>query len=63
MIPKSALQTINYGTCLFPVYINKACGISDVVERFKLVITSSFANFPVSNTFLKPLNPILGETF
>ncbi|EGR32781.1 oxysterol binding, putative [Ichthyophthirius multifiliis] len=63
MIPKSALQTILYGTCLFPIYINKAAQIKDLVERFKLVITASFGSFSISNTFLKPLNPILGETF
>ena len=40
-----------------------ASTISDPVERLKLVITATFANFPVANTFLKPLNPILGETF
>lgn len=40
-----------------------AAQTNDYVERMKLLITASFANFPVANTFLKPLNPILGETF
>ncbi|KAL4483593.1 hypothetical protein ABPG72_016874 [Tetrahymena utriculariae] len=63
MIPKSALQTALTGTCLFPIYMAKASQTNDYVERFKLLITATFANFPVANTFLKPLNPILGETF
>lgn len=63
MIPKSALFTIQYGTVLFPYYMNLAVKTKDLVERFKLLITASFGNFPVANGFLKPLNPILGETF
>lgn len=63
MIPKSALQTALTGTCLFPIYLAKATQTTDLVERFKLLIIATFANFPVANTFLKPLNPILGETF
>lgn len=63
MIPKSALQTILYGTVLFPYYINLAVNTTDLVQRFKFLITASLGNFPVANGFLKPLNPILGETF
>ncbi len=63
MVPRSALQTALYGTCLFPLYINYACTVTDPVERFRHVIVATFANFPVANTFLKPLNPVLGETF
>jgi len=29
----------------------------------KLLITATLGNFPVANSFLKPLNPIIGETF
>jgi len=43
--------------------MNKACATKNPIERFKLLVTASFANFPVANSFLKPLNPILGETF
>lgn len=63
MIPKSALHTIFYGTCLFPYYMNLAVKTDDLLERFKLLITATICNFPVANGFLKPLNPILGETF
>lgn len=63
MCPKSALQTSLVGTCLFPIFMNRACLVTDLVERMKLVIVATLGNFPVANTFLKPLNPILGETF
>lgn len=63
MIPKSALQTILYGTVLFPYYINLAVNSTDKVERLKMLIVATFGNFPIANGFLKPLNPILGETF
>ena len=43
--------------------MNLAAATKDPVERFKLVITATFACFPICNTFLKPLNPILGETY
>jgi hypothetical protein len=48
---------------MFPYYINKASSINDPVERMKLVITASLGYFTDASTFLKPLNPILGETF
>lgn len=34
----------------------------DPLERLKLVITATLSSFFFTNTFLKPLNPILGET-
>lgn len=34
----------------------------DPLERFKLVVTAILGSFLWTNTFLKPLNPILGET-
>lgn len=43
--------------------MNLASSTNDPVERFKYVIVATFANFPIANGFLKPLNPILGETF
>lgn len=62
MIPKTALETAVHGTCLFPLYITKAAYSPDHLDRFKLVIVSTLASFFWTNTFLKPLNPILGET-
>ena len=43
--------------------MNLAASTNDYVERFKFIITATFSNYPIANTFLKPLNPILGETF
>ncbi len=37
--------------------------IEDKVERMKLLIAASIGSSPLANSFLKPLNPILGETF
>jgi hypothetical protein len=45
-----------------PLYINRAVGVKDRVERMKLVITSMLGSFVNTSTFEKPLNPILGET-
>jgi len=62
MIPKSALETSVHTTSLFPYYINIAAQVKDPVERFKFVVTTCISSFFWTNTFLKPLNPILGET-
>eukprot|EP00825_Cyclidium_porcatum_P049144 TRINITY_DN8423_c0_g1_i1.p1 TRINITY_DN8423_c0_g1~~TRINITY_DN8423_c0_g1_i1.p1 ORF type:complete len:267 (-),score=35.77 TRINITY_DN8423_c0_g1_i1:58-858(-) len=45
-----------------PLYMNRAAQCTDKVERFKLLIAAIFGSFPLSNTFFKPLNPVLGET-
>lgn len=59
----SGLEKAINSTCLFPVYVTKAAKIkNDPVERLKLVITASLGHFFINLSFLKPLNPILGET-
>ena len=63
MVPRTALETSLYGTCMFPLYMNLAAQTTDKVERMRFVITAIISNFIVSNTFLKPLNPIVGETY
>jgi len=40
-----------------------AAATEDKIERFKFLISTTIGSFPVSNNFLKPLNPIIGETF
>jgi len=62
MIPKSTLETSVHYTCLFPLYLNKAAASNDPLERLKLVTVSCLSSFFYTNSFLKPLNPILGET-
>ncbi|CAD8085669.1 unnamed protein product [Paramecium sonneborni] len=63
MIPKSALEKTFMQTILFPLYMNKAASIQDPLERIKLSIIGLLSNYIQANSFLKPLNPILGETF
>ncbi|CAD8213931.1 unnamed protein product [Paramecium octaurelia] len=63
MIPKSALEKTFMQTILFPLYMNKAASIQDPLERMKLTIVGLLSNYIQANSFLKPLNPILGETF
>ncbi|EGR29503.1 oxysterol binding, putative [Ichthyophthirius multifiliis] len=62
MIPKSALEKALYSTCLFPLYMNLAAQTNNYIERFKFVICATLGNFYINCGFLKPLNPILGET-
>lgn len=62
MIPKTALETAVHATSIFPLYISKAAYSPDSLERFKLVVTAIVSSFFWTNSFLKPLNPILGET-
>lgn len=62
MIPRTALEKALYSTILFPLYVNKAASNSDPVERMKYLICATLGNFYVNLGFLKPLNPILGET-
>ncbi|EGR27407.1 hypothetical protein IMG5_195890 [Ichthyophthirius multifiliis] len=62
-VAQSALERVARGTCFFPIYLGKAVQILNNAERLKYVITATIANFFVNCTFLKPLNPVLGETF
>lgn len=63
MIPKSVLEASLHHTCVFPLYMGSAAATPDILERFKLTITANICSFFWTNTFYKPLNPILGETF
>jgi len=44
------------------VFVGHAAMIDDNLERLKLVICAAIGNFYQNLSFLKPLNPILGET-
>jgi len=63
MLPLTILQTIALSIFQFPVYLNIASAEKDPLEKFKLVITATLSCFHSSSHFLKPLNPILGETY
>jgi len=36
---------------------------NDHLERFKYVVVATLCAFHKSSSFIKPLNPILGETY
>jgi len=63
MLPLTILQTIAKSLFNYPVYLNIAGNQIDPLERFKFVIVASLSCFHKSSHFLKPLNPILGETY
>lgn len=62
MIPLTILQSIARSFFQLPYYMH-ICQNLDVVERFKYVITAAISPFFCSCFFLKPLNPVLGETY
>jgi hypothetical protein len=63
MIPRSALEKCFMQTINFPLYINRATNTTDPIERMKLLMVATISNYIYANTFLKPLNPIVGETY
>lgn len=62
MVPHTILQMIARSLFQLPYYMHLAKG-KDVVERLKLTITATISPFFSSSFFLKPMNPVLGETF
>jgi hypothetical protein len=62
MVPKSYLENIALGTCYYPLYLNLASQSKDPLQRLKYYIVASFAYYALTNSFAKPLNPVLGET-
>lgn len=62
MVPKTALENSTMSCCMNPYFMRKACENQDPVERFKYVITNSISAFYYITMFLKPLNPVIGET-
>lgn len=63
MVPRTSLETATYGSCLFPLYLGLACRTLDTLEKMKFSITALLAPNYYMNMFLKPLNPVIGETF
>lgn len=62
MIPITMVQACAYALFQFPYYMHLAQE-KDVVERLKYTIVATLSPFFCSSFFLKPLNPVLGETF
>ena len=63
MTPISVLQHICNGHFNYPLYLNLAAREKDPVIQMKYVIIAMISCWHRSNVFLKPLNPILGETY
>jgi len=62
MVPKSYLENIALGTVYYPLYLNLAAQSKDPLQRLKYYIVGSFCYYYLTNSFAKPLNPIIGET-
>ena len=63
MVPISILQHICNGHFNFPLYLQLAARAETPLDKMKYVITATLSSWYRSNVFLKPLNPILGETY
>ena len=63
MVPISVLQHVCNAHFNFPLYLNLAAQTEDPIEQMKYVITACISSWFKSLVFLKPLNPILGETY
>lgn len=63
MVPISILQHICNGHFNFPLYLNLVSKTKAPIKQMKYVITACISSWFKSSVFLKPLNPILGETY
>jgi hypothetical protein len=63
MIPITILQHVCNGHFNYPLYLNLASLTNDYVERMKFIIVATLSCWFKSSVVLKPLNPILGETY
>eukprot|EP00871_Galdieria_phlegrea_P002846 jgi/Galph1/3562/GphlegSOOS_G2236.1 len=62
--PESALQRFGYAASYAPTFLAQAAKVKDnPLERFKLVVAFYIAGMHNTCVFMKPLNPILGETY
>lgn len=63
MQAKSIIQCIPMIQSVNSFYLNYAASIKDPLERFKVVMTCTMALIQECQSFEKPLNPVLGETY
>lgn len=63
MLPYTILEAIAKSLSQFPLYLNLASQQTKCIEKLKFVIVATIAVFYTSSNILKPLNPVLGETF
>mmetsp|Transcript_34336 Transcript_34336/g.35628 ORF Transcript_34336/g.35628 Transcript_34336/m.35628 type:complete len:421 (+) Transcript_34336:44-1306(+) len=62
MIPLTILQSIARSLFQFPYYCELAKDL-DVIEKMKFAIVAYLSSFYCSTFCLKPMNPVLGETY
>jgi hypothetical protein len=62
MIPVSILQSVARSFFQFPYFMHLASESTEM-EKMKYVICASISSYFCSCYFMKPLNPILGETY
>jgi len=63
MIPITILQHICNSHFNYPLYLNIASLTNNYIERMKFIIVATLSCWFKSSVMLKPLNPILGETY
>lgn len=62
--PESALQRFAYALSYAPNFLVKAARqVNNPLERFRYVVACYIAGMHCTCVFMKPLNPILGETY
>lgn len=62
MVPRTALVNSTVSCCMNPYFMKRAVEAKDPLERFKYVITNTISAFYYISMFVKPLNPVIGET-
>ena len=63
MEPKTILEVLPLQQKVNWYYLNYAASVNDPVERLKAFMTANVVFLLKGNSFEKPLNPVLGETF
>jgi len=61
--PRSFIERLADGFSFAPIFLSKAAGCTDPLERMKNVIAFYVAGIHLTATQKKPFNPILGETY
>jgi hypothetical protein len=61
--PISMIEYTSRQNAYGPIFMNRASATSDPVERMRLIMTWNIACQHTMSGFLKPFNPVLGETY
>jgi Oxysterol-binding protein len=63
MQPYSIIQMMVRSFFHFPIYLHLANKSNDPLEKFKLVVVGTISTYHKTQVLVKPLNPVLGETY